>query len=111
MPPRRPASKPRDDLESRQFWIDQLIATVIAGAGCTIYTGYPRAGIGLFIIGLVWLIVIRLVPLPQVTAFFSRSKTMAHHSPRRIASKRKRAGTARDKAAPTVDPPAKDLLH
>jgi len=72
MPSRRSLGS-RDDIESRQFWIDQLIATVVAGAGCTLYPTYPWIGGGVFVFGLVWLVIIRLVPLPTVKSLILRS--------------------------------------
>ncbi|MGO9601810.1 MAG: hypothetical protein ACLQAT_00130 [Candidatus Binataceae bacterium] len=72
MPSRR-SPEARDDLDSRAFWIDQLIATVVAGAGCTIYPSYQWIGGGVFAFGLAWLVIIRLVPLPTVKSFILRS--------------------------------------
>lgn len=53
---------PPPPFDTRPFWIDQLVASLIAGAGITVFSQYPWPGAGLFIGGLGWLLYLRLEP-------------------------------------------------
>jgi hypothetical protein len=57
--PTPPTEKESASLNTSAFWIDQILATLIAGAGIDIRHDFPLVGGGLFAAGVGWLLYLR----------------------------------------------------